>query len=82
MREDFILDYRGVVMYEDVFDGDGGDFGEEDTAEGVGDGGVDSDEGEGRVEGFILVKLDFKGIPEFREIPGVVLAGVVVGEVG
>ena len=35
VREHFVLDYRGVVVYEDVFDGDGGDFGEEDAAEGV-----------------------------------------------
>lgn len=56
--EHFVLDYRGVVVDEDVFDGDGGDFGEEDAAEGVGEGSVDADKGEGGVEGCVLVELN------------------------
>lgn len=43
MGEDFVLDDGGVVVDEDVFDGKGGDFGEEDAAEGICDGGVDGD---------------------------------------
>jgi hypothetical protein len=41
--EDLVLDDRGVVLDVDVLNGEGGDFGEEDAAEGVGDGGVDAD---------------------------------------
>lgn len=48
------------MVDEDVFDGEGGDFGEEDAAEGVGDGGVDADEGEGEVERFLGVELDLE----------------------
>lgn len=47
MGENFVLDDGGVVVDEDVFDSEGRDFGEEDAAEGVGDGGVNIDEGEG-----------------------------------
>ena len=41
--EDFILDNRCVVVNEDVFDGQGGHFGHEDTAEGIGNRCVESD---------------------------------------
>lgn len=56
--EDFVLDYGGVVVDEDVFDGEGGDFGEQDAAEGVGDGGVEAGEGEGGVVGGVGVEGD------------------------
>lgn len=60
--EDFVLDDGGVVVDEDVFDGEGGDFGEEDTAEGVCDGGVETDEGEGGVVGGEFMEFDFEGL--------------------
>jgi hypothetical protein len=47
--EDLVLDDGGVVVDEDVFDGKGGDFGEQDAAEGVCDRGVEAGEGEGGV---------------------------------
>jgi len=56
--ENFVLDYRGVVVDEDVFDGEGGDFGEEDAAEGVCDRGVYAGEGEGGVVGGVGVEVD------------------------
>ena len=49
LGEDLILHNRGIIVHEDVFDGDSGDLGEEDAPEGVGDGGVEADEGEGGV---------------------------------
>lgn len=58
MGEDFILDDGGVVVDVDEFNGEGGDFGEEDAAEGVGEGSVDADKGEGGVEGCVLVELN------------------------
>ena len=58
MCEHFILHERGIVEDEDLFDGERGDLGEEDAAEGIGDGGVNADEREGRVERFELVKGD------------------------
>jgi hypothetical protein len=47
--EDLVLDDGGVVVDEDVFDGEGGDLGEKDAAESVCDGGVEAGEGEGGV---------------------------------
>ena len=45
-------------MDEDIFDCEGGDFGDEDPAEGVGYGGVEGEEGEGGFVGGVLVELD------------------------
>lgn len=58
MSEDFVLDDGGVVVYVDGLDGDGGDFGDEDAAEGVCNGSIDTDEGETRIELFVFVELD------------------------
>lgn len=80
--ENLILDDRGVVPDEDVFDGEGGHVGDHDAAEGVGDGGVDADEGEGGFVGVVLVELDREAALEALNIPGVVFAGVVAGEIG
>jgi hypothetical protein len=44
MSEDLILNDRGVGVDIDVLDGDGGDFGNHDSAEGVCEGGVEADE--------------------------------------
>ena len=85
-------------MDKDVFDGKGWDFGDHDSAEGVGDAGVDTDEGEAGIERVIFVELDFKVLigllegavwrrkgkylGEFFEAPFVVFARMVAGEVG
>ena len=45
-------------MDEDVFDCKGGDFGDEDPAEGVGYGGVEGKEGECGFVGGVLVELN------------------------
>ena len=58
MGEDFVLDDGGVVVDEDEFDGERGDFGDEDAAEGISEGGVDADEGERGVEGCIFMEVD------------------------
>ena len=50
----------GVVVHEDSANGECGYFGDEDTAEGVCYGGVDADEGEDSVEGFVFVELDLE----------------------
>lgn len=64
MGEDFVLDDRSVVVDEDVFDGEGGDFGKQDAAKSVGDGSVDTDQGEAGVERFEFVELDVEGLWE------------------
>lgn len=51
MGEYLVLHYRSILVDEDIFNGESGNFGEQDSAEGVGDAGVEADEGEGRVEG-------------------------------
>jgi hypothetical protein len=43
---------------EDVFDGESGDLGKENAAEGVGYGGVDTDEGEGCIVGCMGMEFD------------------------
>lgn len=45
-------------MDEDVFDCEGGDFGDEDPAEGVRYGGVEGEEREGGFEGGVSVELN------------------------
>ena len=62
--EHFVLDYGGVVVDEDVFDCEGGNFGDEDSAEGVGYGGVEGEEGEGGFVGEVLVELDCEVLRE------------------
>lgn len=79
--EHLILDDGGVVLYEDVFDGEGWDLGDEDAAEGVCERGVDADEGEGGVVGLVAVELDGKGGLEVLDGKGVVFAGEVAGEI-
>lgn len=81
VRQDLILDDGGVVLDVDVLDGEGRDLGEQDATEGVGQRGVDADEGEGGVEGVVLVKVDAEAVAEAIEGEGVVLAGEVAGEV-
>ena len=49
-------------MDEDVLNGESWDFSKENATEGVGDGGIDADEGEGGVKGVIFVELDAKGL--------------------
>ena len=51
VREHFVLDYRGVLVDEDVFDGESGDFREKNAAEGVCDRGVYAGEREGSIVG-------------------------------
>lgn len=79
--EHLILNDGGVVLYEDVFDGERWDLGDEDAAEGVCERGVDADEGEGSVVGLVAVELDGKGGLEVLDGEGVVFAGEVAGEI-
>jgi hypothetical protein len=53
--EHFVLDDGGVLMEVDFLNRESGYFGEKDTAEGIGDGGVDANEREGEVEVGVLV---------------------------
>lgn len=63
--QDLILHNRSVVVHEDGFDGQGGDFVNQDPPKGVGDGGIDVDEGEGGFEGCVFVEFDLEGFGEF-----------------
>lgn len=51
MREHFVLDYGRVLVEKYVLNGESRDLREEDAAEGVCNGGVEADEGEGGVVG-------------------------------
>lgn len=76
------MDDGGVVLDVDVLDGEGGDLGEENAAEGVGEGGIDADEGEGREELVVLVEVDGKGGAEAIDGEGVVFAREVARVIG
>lgn len=43
MRKDLVLNYGGVVVHEDIFNGNSGDLSEEYAAESISDRGVDAD---------------------------------------
>lgn len=74
--EDLVLDDGRIVLDIDVLDGEGGYLGDEDAAEGVCDGGIDADEGEGGFVLGVVVELDAEVVCELFEVPGVVLAWV------
>lgn len=75
--EHLVLDHRGIVVDEDVFNRQRGDLGNENTAEGVGKGGIETDEGKGGVELVVLVKVDGKVGLEALNGEGGILAGDV-----
>lgn len=79
MGEDFVLDDRGVVVNKDGLDSETGNLGDHDPAEGIGDGGVDADEGELGLELVVLVELDLEGAAEILLVPGMFLVRIVVG---
>lgn len=82
MSEDFILHDTCVICDIDCFDGEGRDFGEEDSAEGICDCGMHADEVEFAVQRIVAVEFYGEGFTEFAKVPGVVFAGPVAGKVG
>jgi hypothetical protein len=52
--EHFVLNDGGVLEEVDLLDCESGYFGEKDTAEGIGDGGVNANERESEVEVGVL----------------------------
>ena len=58
MRKNLIGDDGSIVVDEDVFDGEGRDFGKEDPAQGVGDGGINAGERKDGVRSRDVVELD------------------------
>lgn len=81
MCEHLVLNHGGVVLDVDVLDGERRDLGDEDSSEGVGQRGVDADEGEGRIVELVAVELDGEGGSEALNGKGVVFAGEVAGEI-
>jgi hypothetical protein len=69
MCEDFICNDGGVLHDVHFLNGQGGHFGEEDAAEGIGDGGVDADEREGCIKGLVAVEGDCEIVAELVEGP-------------
>ncbi len=58
MGKYFVLDDGCILIDEDVFYGERGDFGKENAAKGVGDRGVDTSEGEFGIVGDEFVEGD------------------------
>jgi hypothetical protein len=67
--EHLVSEDGGVVVDEDVFDGEGRNLGKEDAPEGIGDGGVEMDEGEDGVVTLVLVEFDVEFLTAFSEWP-------------
>lgn len=67
MCKHLILDDGGVVIHKDEFDSDRRYFGNEDAAKCIGNGGVETDEREGRIERLVFVKLDSEILSVFRK---------------
>lgn len=82
VAEHLVLDDARVVVHPDVLDGKRGDLGDHDAPEGVGDGGVEPDEAEGGIVLAVLMEQNFELLAKGIEVPRVVLAGIVAGEVG
>ncbi len=59
--------YGCVIMYEDCSDGESRDLCDEDASKGVGNRGIDADEGEGGIVGGVLVKLDVEALQHDRK---------------
>lgn len=53
-----VLDDGGVLEDVNIFDSQGRQLGDQNTAESVGDGGIDADEGELGLELLVAVELD------------------------
>lgn len=66
MCEHLILNDRGIVIHKDEFDSDGRYFGNEDAAKCIGNGGVETDEREGRIKRVVFVELDSEILFIFR----------------
>lgn len=77
VSEDFVLDDRGVVLDVNVLNGESRDLGDEDATEGICERGVNADEGEGGVEGVVVVELDGESLLESFEGVGSIFAGNV-----
>lgn len=82
MGKDFVCDDGGVVLNVNLFDGQGGNFGEEDATESVGYRGVDTDERENCIMFIVLMELDLEVLFEFGERPRIVFTRMMAGEVG
>lgn len=51
MRKNFVGQDGGVVGDEDLLDSKGRDFGDEDAADGICEGGINADDGKGCIVG-------------------------------
>lgn len=82
VAEHLVLDDGCVVVNPHILNGECGDLGDQDTAEGVGDGCVEANEREGGLVLAVVVKGNIEPRAKDVNVPGVVLAWVVAGEVG
>jgi len=80
-REDLVVDHGGVVEEVALLDGEGVDLRHHDPAEGIGDRRVDVHEVEFGVVTIIAEKVNAEVVTKLGEVPGVVFAWPVSGEV-
>ena len=82
VRQDLILNDGGVVLNKDLLNGESGYLGDQYAPKGIGDGGVDADQREGSVKLLVVVELDSKPFPKSVDIPRMIFARIVTGEIG
>jgi hypothetical protein len=82
MGEYFVLNDGGVIVDKDSLDRESRDVGDHDSPEGVGDRGVNANEGERCLIWVILVKFDAEPSPEGLNVPAVVLSRIVPRVIG
>jgi hypothetical protein len=67
MGEELVVDDGGVVVYVDIFDGEGWDFGDENATKGICNRGIDSYQGKAGLERIVFVELDFEVLNGFYQ---------------
>lgn len=80
--ENFILNHGGVVLYIDVLNSEGRDLSDEDAAEGVGNGCVDADKGEGGEVRVVVMEVNIEAVAKAVDGKSEVFAWEVAWEVG
>ena len=55
-----------VLVYEDILDGERGNLGDQDAANGIGEGGINTNEGEDSMERVVLMKSNADALDNVR----------------
>jgi hypothetical protein len=82
MRKNLILNHRAVVKHKDSLDGHGRHFGQKESPECIGDGGVYADQVEFHFEVVEGLDVDAESVSKSVAVPCCLFARAVAGVVG